>query len=160
MVFLGVLLILVAAAAVIGLWMNGADGAIPITVLDRTFNLTPFETFAAGAATAIVFVIGLALVSAGMRRTTARHRRLREERRSERERLDRLASEKRDLERKLENARAQTAPGPENGPRSASEGATRRGDDHLVAGGSRAGGDPANDPVNDPAADHAFRARR
>ncbi len=86
MVILGVLLILAAVAAMAGVWMDGTGGTTPITVLDRTFNLTPFELFAAGAAAGIVFMIGLGLVGAGLRRTTARHRRRREERRSERER--------------------------------------------------------------------------
>src|SRR4051812_21635099 len=103
MVLLGLLLILVAAGAVIEGSLNDTANTLPIDVMDRTFNLSPFELFIAGAATAAVFVIGLLMVMAGMRRSTVKRRKLREARLAERDRVSRLEAEKRDLERRLES---------------------------------------------------------
>ncbi|MEW9530474.1 hypothetical protein [Microbispora sp. NPDC049125] len=103
MVLLGLLLILVAAGAVIEVSLNDTANTLPIDVMDRTFNLSPFELFIAGAATAAVFVIGLLMVMAGMRRSTVKRRKLREARLAERDRVSRLEAEKRDLERRLES---------------------------------------------------------
>ncbi|GII33719.1 hypothetical protein [Planotetraspora mira] len=102
MVLLGLLLIIVAAAAMIEVSIDDTAVTMPITILDRTFNLSPFELFLAGAATAVVFLIGLLMVSGGMRRSTAKRRKLREARVAERQRLSQLEAEKRDLERRLE----------------------------------------------------------
>ncbi|MEV7807095.1 hypothetical protein AB0O28_29530 [Microbispora sp. NPDC088329] len=102
MVLLGLLLVLIAAAAVIEVSVNDTANTLPITVLDRTFNLSPFELFIAGAVTTAVFVAGLLLITGGMRRTAVKRRRLREARLAERDRVSRLEAEKRDLERRLE----------------------------------------------------------
>ncbi|MEU6424976.1 hypothetical protein ABZ860_03700 [Microbispora sp. NPDC046973] len=102
MVLLGLLLILIAAAAVIEVSVNDTANTMPITVLDRTFNLSPFELFIAGVVTAAVFVAGLLLITGGMRRAAVKRRRLREARLAERDRVSRLEAEKRDLERRLE----------------------------------------------------------
>ncbi|XVQ86856.1 hypothetical protein ACQP2K_05380 [Microbispora siamensis] len=102
MVLLGLLLVLIAAAAVIEVSINDTANTMPITVLDRTFNLSPFELFIAGVVTAAVFVVGLLLVTGGMRRAAMKRRRLREARLAERDRVSRLEAEKRDLERRLE----------------------------------------------------------
>lgn len=102
MVLLGLLLVLIAAAAVIEVSVNDTANTLPITVLDRTFNLSPFELFIAGVVTAAVFVTGLLLITGGMRRAAVKRRRLREARLAERDRVSRLEAEKRDLERRLE----------------------------------------------------------
>ncbi len=102
MVLLGLLLILIAAAAVIEVSVNDTANTLPITVLDRTFNLSPFELFIAGVVTAAVFVVGLLLITGGMRRAAVKRRRTRETRLAERDRVSRLEAEKRDLERRLE----------------------------------------------------------
>ncbi|MEV4455639.1 hypothetical protein [Microbispora sp. NPDC049633] len=102
MVLLGLLLVLIAAAAVIEVSVNDTANTLPITVLDRTFNLSPFELFIAGVVTAVVFVVGLLLITGGMRRAAVKRRRLREARLAERDRVSRLEAEKRDLERRLE----------------------------------------------------------
>lgn len=72
MVLLGLLLVLIAAAAVIEVSVNDTANTLPITVLDRTFNLSPFELFIAGVVTAAVFVVGLLLITGGMRRAAVK----------------------------------------------------------------------------------------
>ncbi|WP_328708459.1 hypothetical protein [Microbispora hainanensis] len=104
MVLLGLLLVLIAAAAVIEVSVNDTANTLPITVLDRTFNLSPFELFIAGVVTAAVFVVGLLLITGGMRRAAVKRRRQREARLAERDRVSRLEAEKRDLERRLETS--------------------------------------------------------
>jgi hypothetical protein len=109
-----------AAAAFIGVWMSdGTAGSMPITVLDRTFDLSGVELFLTGAVTAAVFAVGLLLISSGTRRATGRRRKLRHERRAERERLARLEAEKRDLERRL--ATTGTTPAAAAGPEPAAD---------------------------------------
>ncbi|OPG13529.1 hypothetical protein B1L11_07340 [Microbispora sp. GKU 823] len=108
---MGLLLVLIAAAAVIEVSVNDTANTMPITVLDRTFNLSPFELFIAGVVTAAVFVAGLLLITGGMRRAAVKRRRLREARLAERDRVSRLEAEKRDLERRLETtSTTSTAP--------------------------------------------------
>ncbi|WP_062431170.1 hypothetical protein [Herbidospora daliensis] len=103
MVLLGLLLIVVAGAVLIEISIQDttATATTPITVLDWNFTLTSFEMFLLGAATAAGVLIGLAMVSGGMRRGVAKRRRIREERLAERDRVSRLESEKRDLEQQL-----------------------------------------------------------
>jgi hypothetical protein len=164
MVLLGLLLVLVAAAAV--MQVSVGDGAIPITVWERTFDLTPAELFVAGAVSAAVFLAGLFLIFAGLRRSAVKRRRIREATLTERDRVSRLEAEKRDLERRLEST--DSTPAKDGAAHGAADGvrehvrdddpaATRTGrheirvpaqadPDHLVAGGRRSGGvdDPAN----------------
>ncbi|WP_169951505.1 hypothetical protein [Microbispora sp. H11081] len=104
MVLLGLLLVLIAAAAVIEVSVNDTANTLPITVLDRTFNFSPFELFMAGVVTTAVFVAGLLLITGGMRRSAVKRRKLREARLAERDRVSRLEAEKRDLERRLETS--------------------------------------------------------
>lgn len=103
MVLLGLLLIVVAGAVLIEISIQDttATATTPITVLDWNFTLTSFEMFLLGAATAAGVLIGLAMVSGGMRRGVAKRRKMREERLAERDRVSRLESEKRDLEQQL-----------------------------------------------------------
>ncbi|WP_214109572.1 hypothetical protein [Acrocarpospora catenulata] len=104
MVLLGLLLVVVAAAVLVQASLTEQATTTAVKVLDWTFNLTAFELFLAGAATSAAFLLGLALVSAGLRRGTLRRRRVRDERLAERDRVSRLESEKRDLERRLDSA--------------------------------------------------------
>ncbi|WP_157518290.1 hypothetical protein [Herbidospora mongoliensis] len=103
MVLLGLLLIVLAGAVLIEISVQEttATATTPISVLDWNFTLTSFEMFLLGVGTAAGVLIGLAMVSGGMRRGVARRRRLREERLAERDRVSRLESEKRNLEQKL-----------------------------------------------------------
>ncbi|GAA4596597.1 hypothetical protein GCM10023194_69250 [Planotetraspora phitsanulokensis] len=119
MVLLGLLLIMVAAAAVIEISINETATTMPVTIWDWTVNLSPLELFAAGAATAVVFLVGLLMVSGGLRRSSTKRRKVREARLAERQRLAQLEAEKRDLERKLEGAETPataTATGPAPDP--------------------------------------------
>lgn len=108
MVLLGLLLVLIAAAAVIEVSVNDTANTMPITVLDRTFNLSPFEFFIAGVVTAAVFVVGLMLITGGLRRGAVKRRKVREARLAERDRVSRLEAEKRELERRLQSSPATT----------------------------------------------------
>jgi hypothetical protein len=168
MVLLGLLLVLVAAAAVTQVSVSDATGTMPVTIWERTVDLTPAELFAAGAVSAAVFLAGILLIFVGLRRSAVKRRRKREARLAERDRVSRLEAEKRDLERRLEST--ETPPAKDGARQSAADGdrdhvhgrdddpaATRTGrheiqvpsqvnPDHLVAGGRRSGGvdDPAN----------------
>ncbi|GAA2851161.1 hypothetical protein GCM10010517_08740 [Streptosporangium fragile] len=107
MIVLGLLLIVLAGATVIAVsWDETAasTATASFTVFDRTFQLTQLEMFFAGVATGAVFLLGLAIVLAGMRRSAVRRRRLRASRAEARDRVARLEEEKRELERKLEEA--------------------------------------------------------
>ncbi|WP_405150813.1 hypothetical protein OG589_18860 [Sphaerisporangium sp. NBC_01403] len=109
MIVLGLLFILLAGAALVAV-ANDATGGVTasITVLDRTLQLSKLELFLAGAATAAVFLIGLMMLTGGMRRTGAKRRKLREARVETRDRVARLEEEKRRLERKLESEASAT----------------------------------------------------
>jgi hypothetical protein len=110
MIVLGFLLMLVAGAALIAVWEDGATGATAtITVLDQTYRFSQLEFFLAGMATAAVLLIGLAMMVQGLRRDSLRRRRLREERVREHGRVARLESEKMELERRLRETRAADA---------------------------------------------------
>ncbi|MBG0814059.1 hypothetical protein [Planomonospora sp. ID82291] len=104
MIVLGLLLIVLAGAAVIAVsWDEAATSTATasFTVFDRTFQLSQLEFFFAGVVTGAVFLLGIALMLAGMRHAAARRRRLRESRMEARDRVTRLEEEKRELERKL-----------------------------------------------------------
>ncbi|WP_248959114.1 hypothetical protein [Sphaerisporangium perillae] len=103
MIVLGLLLIVLAGAALVAVANDETGGiAASVTVLDRTFQMSKLELFLAGAATAAVFLIGLIVLTAGMRRSGAKRRKLREARIETRDRVAKLEEEKRRLERKLE----------------------------------------------------------
>ncbi|GII77275.1 hypothetical protein Sru01_22570 [Sphaerisporangium rufum] len=105
---LGLLLIVLAGAAVVAVANDGAAGAVStVTVLDRTLELSRLELFLAGAATAAVFLIGLMALAAGMRRSGAKRRKLREARMETRDRVARLEEEKRRLEQRLADERTE-----------------------------------------------------
>jgi hypothetical protein len=111
MILLGLLLIVLAGAALVAVANDESGGiAASITVLGRTVELSKLELFLVGAATAAIFLIGLLMLSGGMRRSGAKRRKLREARVETRDRVARLEEEKRQLERKLE-ADAAATPG-------------------------------------------------
>ncbi|MFF5108548.1 hypothetical protein [Streptosporangium sp. NPDC000509] len=100
-------MIVVAGAAVIAVsWdeTTTSTATASFTVFDRLFQLSQLELFFAGVATGAVFLLGLGMLFAGMRRSAAHRRRLRASRIEARDRVTRLEEEKRELERKLEEA--------------------------------------------------------
>ncbi|MFF4413708.1 hypothetical protein ACFYY8_14340 [Streptosporangium sp. NPDC001559] len=104
MLVLGVLLIVLAGATVVAVsWDEAATATATatFTVFDRTLQLSQLEFFFAGAATGAVFLLGLALLFAGTRRSAVRRSRLRASRLEARDRMNRLEREKQELERKL-----------------------------------------------------------
>ncbi|MFC7646041.1 hypothetical protein ACFQX6_39690 [Streptosporangium lutulentum] len=72
------------------------------TIFDRTVQLSQLELFFAGVAVGAVFLLGLMIMFAGMRRTAVQRRKLRASRSEARDRVARLEEEKRELERKLD----------------------------------------------------------
>ncbi|MEV0756757.1 hypothetical protein [Streptosporangium sp. NPDC050280] len=100
-------MIVVAGAAVIAVsWdeTTTSTATASFTVFDRLFQLSQLELFFAGVATGAVFLLGMGMVFAGMRRSAAHRRRLRASRMEARDRVTRLEEEKRELERKLEES--------------------------------------------------------
>ncbi|GAA3108623.1 hypothetical protein [Streptosporangium carneum] len=105
MLVLGLLLIVLAGATVIAVsWdeTTTAASTATFTVFDQTIQLSQLEFFFAGAITGAVFLLGLAMLFAGMRHSAVRRRRLRDSRLEARDQVARLEEEKRELERKLE----------------------------------------------------------
>ncbi|GAA1277634.1 hypothetical protein GCM10009677_34620 [Sphaerisporangium rubeum] len=114
MILLGLLLIVIAGAALIAVAndMTG-NAAMSVTVFDRVLQFNELELFLAGAATAAIFLLGLMVFTMGMRRMGARRRQLMATRRESRERVARLEEEKRRLEQRLETV---TTPRPRTSP--------------------------------------------
>ncbi|MDF5757554.1 hypothetical protein [Spongiactinospora sp. TRM90649] len=120
MVLLGLLFMIVAVAAGVVVFTTdtAATTTMPIRVLDRTLELSQSEIFLAGIVAAVIFVIGLSMLSGGLRRTLMLRRDLRRTR-GEARRARRLEEEKRELERRLGGS----APAaPTHAPAAASEG--------------------------------------
>ncbi|MEV7908627.1 hypothetical protein, partial [Streptomyces anulatus] len=79
MIVLGLLLIVLAGATVIAVsWDEtaAATTTASFTVFDRTFQLSQLEFFFAGAITGMVFLLGLAILFSGMRRSAVQRRKL------------------------------------------------------------------------------------
>ncbi|MEU6739899.1 hypothetical protein [Streptosporangium sandarakinum] len=111
MIVLGLLMIVLAGAAVIAVsWDETATATTPasFTVFDQTIQLSQLEFFFAGAITGAVFLLGLSMIFSGMRRAAEKRRRFRETKLETRDRVARLEAEKRELERKLEETPATT----------------------------------------------------
>ncbi|MEV4242715.1 hypothetical protein AB0J63_04820 [Streptosporangium canum] len=105
MIVLGLLLIILAGAAVVAVsWDEAATATTPasFTVFDQTIQLSQLEFFFAGAVTGALFLLGLAVMFSGMRRSATHRRKLRSSRMEARDRVARLEEEKRELERKLQ----------------------------------------------------------
>lgn len=142
MVVLGVVLILLAIAAAIAATVNEPTASTTITVFDRAFEVTATQMFVLGIITAALFLLGLALLLKGMQRARARRRELRHARSDVRDRVARLEEEKRELQRRLENARPTgdtTAPG-------------RTTSTEPTTGGRGAGGGRGSTPAREEAA--------
>ncbi|WP_157594766.1 hypothetical protein [Streptosporangium amethystogenes] len=110
-------MIVLAGATVIAVsWDETAASTTTatFTMFDRVIQLTQLELFFAGVATGAVLLLGLGIMFAGMRRSSAHRRRLRASRAEARDRVTRLEEEKRELERKLEAtpATSKTPPTP------------------------------------------------
>ncbi|MFF0575301.1 hypothetical protein ACFY19_12780 [Streptosporangium saharense] len=104
-------MIVLAGATVVAVsWDEAATAAstATFTVFDRTIQLSQLEFFFAGAVTGMVFLLGLALLFAGMRHSAVRRRKMHASRLEARDRVARLEQEKRELERKLEETPATT----------------------------------------------------
>ena len=105
MIVLGLLLIVLAGATVIAVsWDETAasTATASFTIFDRTVQLSQLELFFAGVAVGAVFLLGLMIMFAGMRRSSAQRRKLRSSRSEARDRVARLEKEKQELERKLD----------------------------------------------------------
>ncbi|MGW4425621.1 hypothetical protein [Streptosporangium sp. NPDC004631] len=119
MIVLGLLLIVLAGAAVVAVsWDEAATATTTasFTVFDRTLQLSQLEFFFAGAVTGAVFLFGVALMFSGTRRSAVQRRRLRASRLEARDRVTRLEREKQELERRLEETPATPAPAPSSTP--------------------------------------------
>ena len=79
MIVLGLILIIVAAAAVLfALASGGTLTASPLTAIGVTVNVTPLAMFVAGAVSLLLVVLGLALISRGTKRSVHTRRELRQ----------------------------------------------------------------------------------
>ncbi|RBQ21456.1 hypothetical protein DP939_01715 [Spongiactinospora rosea] len=106
MALLGLLFMVVAVAAgVVVITTDTTATTTSITVMDTTVQLSATEVFLTGVAAAVVFVIGLAMMSGGLRRSLTLRRDLRHSR-GEARRARRLEQEKRELERRLDDSKA------------------------------------------------------
>lgn len=122
MLVLGVLLILLAVAAAIAVAVAEPAASTTVTVLGRDFTVTGTQMFVLGLITATLFLLGLALLWKGLRRSRVRRKELRYARLEGRERVARLEEEKRDLQRRLGDATpARGAPGDTTGGGSTAE---------------------------------------
>ncbi|WP_327108234.1 hypothetical protein [Nonomuraea glycinis] len=114
MIFLGLLLVLLAGAAIV---LIATEESARYVLFGTTFEPNHIEMFLAGAATAAVLLAGIWLITLASRRSAQRRRRLRTVRADASDRVAKLEEEKRELERKLEHERT-----------------TDTTDDRLVAG--------------------------
>jgi hypothetical protein len=79
MIVLGLILIIVAAAAVLfALASGGTLTSSPLTAIGVTVNVTPLAMFVAGAVSLLLVVLGLALISRGTKRSVHTRRELRQ----------------------------------------------------------------------------------
>ncbi|MFD1938361.1 MULTISPECIES: hypothetical protein [Nonomuraea] len=126
MIVLGLILVLIAAAAI---YLVAMEPDTTYTVFGYTFEPSHLEMFLVGAATAGVLLLGLSMIGSGSRRSVLHRRRLREARVQTNDRVAKLEDEKRALERKLHDnddvAATETRTVPRQAPHP---------DDHLVAG--------------------------
>ncbi|MFE3449818.1 hypothetical protein ACFXJ8_12875 [Nonomuraea sp. NPDC059194] len=128
MIVLGLILVLIAAAAI---YLVAMEPDSTYTLFGYTFEPSHLEMFLVGAATAGVLLLGLSMIGSGSRRSVLHRRKLREARVHANDRVARLEDEKRALERKLHDTDKSTdaATEPHAVPRQAPH-----PDDHLVAG--------------------------
>ncbi|MGI5166308.1 hypothetical protein ACQEU3_18320 [Spirillospora sp. CA-253888] len=106
MVFLGLILVAAAVAAAVGVAL-GDTGPITLTVFgEQVPGVTDaWQVFFAGAAVAVVLIVGMMLVFVGAGRSWRARRDLRELRAEHEESLTTLEMEKRRLQQELAQAR-------------------------------------------------------
>jgi hypothetical protein len=93
MIVLGLILIIVAAAAVLfALASGGTLTASPLTAIGVTVNVTPLAMFVAGAVSLLLVVLGLALISRGTKRSVHTRRELRQLRKGQAKQPDTAAA--------------------------------------------------------------------
>lgn len=125
MILLGLLLVLLAGGAIA---LVASEETARYILFGYTFEFNSFGMFIAGAATAAVLLLGIAMISSGSRRSAVRRRQARVARTEASSRVARLEEEKRELQRKLKDEREhepQPVPSLEPEPT-----------DRLVAGGA------------------------
>ncbi|WP_219463853.1 hypothetical protein [Nonomuraea rhizosphaerae] len=103
MIFLGLILVLLSCGAIA---LVATEESPRYILFGYTFEFDHVGMFLAGAATAAVLLLGIAMISSGSRRSAKRRRALRTARAEEAGRVARLETEKRELQRKLEDERA------------------------------------------------------
>ncbi|MFI6791031.1 hypothetical protein ACIBG4_27250 [Nonomuraea sp. NPDC050383] len=103
MTFLGLVLVLLAGGAVI---LVATEETSRYILFGYTLEPDHFQMFVAGAVTAAVLLLGIALMVAGTRRSARKRRQMRSARAQTSDRVARLEDEKRELERRLETERA------------------------------------------------------
>ncbi|HUR04970.1 MAG TPA: hypothetical protein VM347_20675 [Nonomuraea sp.] len=124
MILLGLLLVLLSGGAIA---LVASEETARYILFGYTFEFNSFGMFIAGAVTAAVLLLGIAMISSGARRTATRRRQARVARAESSSQVARLEEEKRELERKLEREHeTQPVRRPEPEPEPA---------DRLVAGG-------------------------
>jgi ABC-type nickel/cobalt efflux system permease component RcnA len=102
MIFLGLLLVLLAGAAIV---LIATEESARYVLFGVTFEPNHIEMFLAGAATAAVLLAGIWLITLASRRSALRRRQLRSVRADASDRVAKLEEEKQELERKLEHER-------------------------------------------------------
>ncbi|MEU4231333.1 hypothetical protein AB0F17_44155 [Nonomuraea sp. NPDC026600] len=127
MILLGLVLVLLAGGAIA---LVASEETARYILFGYTFEFDSLGMFIAGAVTAAVLLLGIAMISSGSRRTATRRRQARVARAETSSRVARLEEEKRELQRKLEREH-KTQPVPRPEPESA---------DRLVAGGAEDSG--------------------
>ncbi|MFD0853612.1 hypothetical protein ACFQ07_15350, partial [Actinomadura adrarensis] len=113
MVFLGLLLAAAAVTVAVGI-AAANDGTASLTLLDRNVPLITeqWHVFAAGAAVALLFMIGMIMIFRGFGRKLRDRRDLRYLREEHEESLSTMEMERRRLQRELERARKAGDAGP------------------------------------------------
>lgn len=136
MIFLGIILIGLAAGTTVGIISDNANNAANVTLstLVGSFHgLSVSGTFLLGSMVACMFLVGCALISGGMRRFARVRRELRDLRVQQDVSVQALMAEKAQLEREL--ARERYRPEATIGPgRSIGPGAVRGPGGDLVSG--------------------------
>jgi DNA-binding transcriptional regulator YdaS (Cro superfamily) len=125
MILLGLVLVLLAGGAIA---LVATEETSRYILFGQTFEFDHVGMFLVGAATAVVLLVGIALMSSGLRRSAKRRRQVRAARAESSNRVTRLEDEKRELQRKLEREHAQNSE-----PAKTSEPANMPSD-RLVAG--------------------------
>lgn len=132
MIFLGLLLVLLAAGSAI---LVLSEESARYILFGYTFQPNHVEMFLVGAATTAALFLGLWLITAGTRRTAKRRRELLHARHNASNKVAKLENEKRELQRKLEREKAAKDHADDHTDHVGNHARTdTRTDDRLVAG--------------------------